>query len=166
MHTIGTLRQPSSRQAPRMYASLATPCAKTHLREIKNRNSDMIKMERTGLGCAWRPLGIALAIFLACTSVFYVSEVSAEPTGVAMKILYIRPYADGAGGRVYIRVDQSTLCNTDSFMLDLSLSGSKEVYAAALSAFLNGRSVEIEVSNASGCQGWGTAIQSIYILDK
>jgi len=39
------------------------------------------------------------------------------------------------------------------------------MYAAALTAFVAGKQVMLEVSDQNGCQGFGTKLQSIYILE-
>jgi hypothetical protein len=38
------------------------------------------------------------------------------------------------------------------------------MYAAALTALTTGKRVILEVSNATGCTGWGTKLQSLYVL--
>jgi hypothetical protein len=62
---------------------------------------------------------------------------------------------------VYVYIDQVSLCNTNLYKIDLSVSGSKEMYAAALSALLADKPVKVEVA---ACTGWGTTMQSIYIV--
>lgn len=39
----------------------------------------------------------------------------------------------------------------------------KEMCAAALAALISGKQVQLEVSNATGCTGFGSRLQSIYI---
>jgi len=48
-------------------------------------------------------------------------------------------------------------------VIDLSWIGSKEAYAAALTALVADKFVRIEAVN-TGCAGWGTKIQSIILL--
>ncbi|HET7332009.1 hypothetical protein [Dyella sp.] len=50
-------------------------------------------------------------------------------------------------------------------MINLGFGGAKEIYAAALSAMVAGKSVQLEVVG-TGCGGWGTTLQSIYILNQ
>lgn len=87
----------------------------------------------------------------------------AEPTSAPVKILEIRPYVNKtAPGAVYIQVDQTSICNTNFFAIDLSFTDSKALLAVALSALLADKPVRIEVVS-TGCAGWGTTIQSIYL---
>jgi hypothetical protein len=91
---------------------------------------------------------------------------NAEPTGEPVSILYIRPYQGGAlgaefKGAVYIRVDSASLCNTDTFRIELKYEGAKEIYAAALAAQLAGKKVRIEIKPVA-CT-WGHEIQSLYV---
>ncbi len=87
----------------------------------------------------------------------------AEPTGVPVNILSLRPYTS-SNPVAYIEVSASTLCNTNGFKINLSEPGGKEMYATALTAAASGKQVKLEVSNATGCQGWGTVLQSIYLV--
>lgn len=92
----------------------------------------------------------------------------AEPTSGAVHIISLRPYANAngtTGGQVYVRVDSAAFCSTDTFMINLGFGGAKEIYAAALSAMVAGKSVQLEVVG-TGCGGWGTTLQSIYILNQ
>lgn len=98
----------------------------------------------------------------ACVGLVYAGSVSAEPTTKPVHILYVRPYNNAGQGAVFVQVDAVSLCNTDTYMIDLGLGGAKEAYAAALTALLTNRPVAIEVAN-SGCTGWGTAVQSLYL---
>jgi hypothetical protein len=84
----------------------------------------------------------------------------AEPTGAPVKITSMRTYV--GTGIVFIATDSNALCGTGTFTLDTKIAGGKEAYAAALAAYLSGKTITIEISNATGCTGWGTQIQSIY----
>ncbi|WP_426344816.1 hypothetical protein ACN9MU_15245 [Pseudoduganella sp. R-32] len=98
---------------------------------------------------------VAVALSLASAGAF------AEPTGAAVKIRSLRPYIYDAGPVVYIYVSQlSAPCETDTYKLELSSPGGKEVYAAALGALLAGKYVRIE---ADGCTGWGSRVRSLFV---
>jgi hypothetical protein len=84
----------------------------------------------------------------------------AEPSGGKVDIISLRPYA---GSVIYIKVSSATLCNTEMFTMDTSQVNGKEMYAAALAAVTTGKKVSLEVANATGCAGWGTKLQSIYL---
>lgn len=93
----------------------------------------------------------------------------AEPTSPPVKIISLRPYMDAgnaSAGVVYVTVDSSTFCGTSVFRINLSWGGGKAAYAAALSAEVSGKSVQLEVPTSVGCTGWGQDLQSVYILNQ
>jgi hypothetical protein len=91
-------------------------------------------------------------------------EASAGPRTPAVRIVQVRPYiSQGANpGKVFIEVDQSSVCNTSIYSIDMSRGGSKEAYATALAALIVDKPIIIELVN-SGCTGAGTKIQSILL---
>lgn len=97
-------------------------------------------------------------LLLGITSLFQAAH--AEPSGGKVDIISLRPYA---GSVVYVLVSSSALCDTDTFAIDTSGVNGKEMYAAALTAVAAGKKISLEVSNATGCKGWGTRLQSIYL---
>ncbi len=103
-------------------------------------------------------------LLIALAIVFVSTPALAEPTGVPVKILSLRPYNTPTGANVYVEVSQSGApCDTQGYTIDLSWVGSKEVYAAAMTALVADKSVRVEAVN-SGCTGWGTKVQSITII--
>jgi hypothetical protein len=91
--------------------------------------------------------------------------VHAEPTTEPLHILYVRSYnQDSAQGAAFFQLDAVTLCNTDTYRIDFAQNGSKAALATALLAFSSNSPVRVEIMNSTGCTGWGTAIQSIYIV--
>lgn len=86
---------------------------------------------------------------------------NAEPISSPTTLMFLRPYA--GDNMVYVRVTESDVCETLVFGIDVSKPTGKEMYAAALSALLAGAPVQVEISDATGCTGWGTLLQSIYI---
>lgn len=98
-----------------------------------------------------------------CGLMLLIGAVSAEPSSPApVKILQVRPYANSYA--VYIDVSSGQLCSTSAFVIMTNELGGKEMYAAALTALATGKRVILEVSNATGCSGWGTKLQSLYVL--
>ena len=93
----------------------------------------------------------------------------AEPTTAATTIQQIRTYmqtaSSGVSSSILLTVTNSNICNTNNFLIDMSMSGGKEAYATALVAFTTGKSVMLEVSNATGCTGDWTKLQSIYVVN-
>jgi hypothetical protein len=111
---------------------------------------------RKGFTGACRALGLSILIMLS-------ASVQAEPTSpVAVKVLQVRPYMES--NLVYIEVSSAGLCNATIFVIQTNLLGGKEAYAAALTALATGKKVLLEVSNTTGCTGFGTKLQSIYLL--
>lgn len=106
----------------------------------------------------------ALTLLALVSSAFMTQVALAEPTTGAVKVVEVRPYnVQGAPGAIYVRIDQISLCNTDTYKIDLTWSGSKEVLAAALAALIADKPVKVEVVG-SACIGFATPIQSLYIL--
>jgi hypothetical protein len=93
------------------------------------------------------------------------SVVIAEPTTSAVTITRLRPYNTSGWGVVYLSVSQTSLCNSNSYVIDLSWAGAKEIYAAALAAMMAGKQVQVEIDNA-GCAtpGWTTKVQSLVVI--
>lgn len=86
--------------------------------------------------------------------------VQAEPTGGRVTVVNLRPYS---GGSIYLQVSSTELCGTEVFSFTGSEVNGKEMYAAALTALASGKQIQLEVSTATGCTGWGTRLQSIFI---
>lgn len=89
------------------------------------------------------------------------SVVHAEPTGLRVNVVELRPYASSTVA--YLQVSSSELCGTSVFAIPLDEVGGKEMYATALAALVAGKKIALEVSNSRGCTGWGTRLQSIFI---
>jgi len=90
----------------------------------------------------------------------------AEPTTGTVKVIEVRPYnVPGAPGSVYVRIDQASVCSTDTYRIDLTYNGSKEIVATVLAAFVADKPVKVEVVGAL-CNGFGTPIQSLYIVKQ
>lgn len=87
----------------------------------------------------------------------------AEPTSVPVSITSLRPYT-GTNPVAVVEVSSYPLCSTNAFKINLGEPGGKEMYATALAAAMSGKQVKLEVSNTTGCQGWGTTLQSIYLI--
>jgi hypothetical protein len=64
---------------------------------------------------------------------------------------------------IYIGVSSSDFCGTTVFSFSSSEPNGKEMYAAVLTALASGKQVQLEASTATGCTGWGTRLQSIYL---
>lgn len=85
----------------------------------------------------------------------------AEPTSAPLMIKTIRPYAGGQN--VYVHVGDTSFCAASTFVIDVSAPNGKEMYAAALTAFATKSPVRLEAANDTGCAGWGTKLQSLFL---
>jgi hypothetical protein len=101
---------------------------------------------------------IAVAFFSAALVCVPMVGLSGEMSG-KVSVISLRPY----GAQAYVQVSPGGLCGTDVFTIKLEEAGGKEMYALALSAVASGKKVELEVSNTTGCAGWGTRLQSMFI---
>ncbi|KAF1721725.1 hypothetical protein [Pseudoxanthomonas wuyuanensis] len=100
----------------------------------------------------------AMVIFLMILCIPGV--VQATPTGERVSVVSVRPYS---GGLIYVQVSSSDFCGTNVFAFSASEVNGKEMYAAALTALVSGKQVRLEVSTATGCTGYGSRLQSIYL---
>jgi hypothetical protein len=72
----------------------------------------------------------------------------------------VRPYINGD---IYFSVNSSTFCNTNTFAIAFDAPARKEMHSVVLSALLNSKKIRVEALTATGCNGWGTKVQSIYL---
>lgn len=88
----------------------------------------------------------------------------AEPTTEPSYVSYVRPYLGDSTAFVVLK--EKRLCDTAVYTIELSDPSGKEAYAAALAALLANKRVKLEIHNQEGCKspGWGTRLQSVYIL--
>ena len=102
-------------------------------------------------------LHIMFAAVYLFTSVAY-----SEPSSGQTSIYSLRPYIDGTS--VFLQTVDNAICNTNVFVIDLNKPSGKEAYALAMAAFMANKKIQVEVSNATGCTGWGTQLTSITIF--
>jgi len=100
-------------------------------------------------------LTMALLVLMVPVSAF------SEPTSSKTTIINIRPYI--GNDHVYLQTTNNIICETSVFKIDLSKPNGKAAYAAALTAMSTNQKVQLEISNQTGCKGWGTELQSITI---
>jgi len=87
--------------------------------------------------------------------------VMAAPVSAATSTInYLRAYNNGS---IYIVLDSIIACNTTVFVIDASHAGSDEMYSAALSALMGNKKISVEPLVSTGCTGWGTKVQSLYL---
>jgi len=99
---------------------------------------------------------------LACST-----AVHAEPTMAPHTVMYIRPYLNSGSanlGMVYFQIEAADLCATNTYAIDLTWGGSKQLVAVLMLAQAQNKKVQIEIDNA-GCAtpAWNTKVQSIYL---
>ena len=102
------------------------------------------------------------ASVLSCVTL--TAPAHAEPTSDPVQINWVRPYSS-ASPVAFIGAASPIICGTDGFKIDLSAPGGKEIYAAVLTAMTAGKRVRLEISNAKGCVGWGTELQSVIVVN-
>ncbi len=88
---------------------------------------------------------------------------NAGDVSVPSKILSIRPYIRNT--YAYVQFYENVACDTSVFTIDVSLPNGKAAYAALLGAQLVGKKVAVEISDDTGCVGWGTSLQSVFVVD-
>jgi len=111
------------------------------------------------------PLHRILAGLIA--SLAFSTAVRAEPTMAPHSIVYIRPYLNSGNansGMVYVQIDTTDLCATNTYAIDLTWGGSKQLVATLMLALVENKKVQIEIDNA-GCAtpSWNTRVQSVYL---
>jgi len=116
-------------------------------------------MERAG-AAALLGDGMRIVLFALLVALCVPRAAQAGPVGPRVSILSIRPYS---GGSIYIGVSSHELCGTEVFSFTSVEINGKEMYAAAMTALVSGKQVQLEVSAATGCTGWGTKLQSIFL---
>jgi transcription elongation factor len=95
------------------------------------------------------------------------TAVHAEPTTAPHSIVYIRPYLNSGSansGMVYFQIEAADLCATNTYGIDLTWGGSKQLVAVLMLAQAQNKRVQIEIDNAGcGTPAWNTKVQSIYL---
>jgi hypothetical protein len=85
---------------------------------------------------------------------------NAEPTSNPVRITALRPYSSTAVF-VYTNNPPGSFCSTSTYSIDLTTSGGKAMYAAALTALATNRPVNLELRS---CSDDGiNPLQSLYI---
>ena len=88
------------------------------------------------------------------------TPILAVPESSDVSVVEVRPYLSG---EIFVRVNSSTFCGTTVFMIPGTAVAKKEMYAAVLSALLTSKKIRLEALTSTGCNGWGTQLQSIYL---
>ncbi|MCU7843181.1 MAG: hypothetical protein KZQ93_05010 [Candidatus Thiodiazotropha sp. (ex Monitilora ramsayi)] len=105
-------------------------------------------------------MGFALK-FICFALIFPPAIAFATPkSDVAVYVTQVRPYLDGS---VFVHVDSTAFCDTAVFKISHDVVGRKEMYSAVLSALMASKKVILEAFTTTGCNGWGTELQSIYL---
>ena len=107
---------------------------------------------------------LLLVVMLVAISLLAVQTAFAEPTGDLVYLKVVRPYMQT--NNIYVVVDSSALCGTDTFIIDRTAPGGEETYIAAITAISNQMRVQLEVSNVTVCTGIFPSLQSIYVTSN
>jgi hypothetical protein len=102
---------------------------------------------------------ILLTIGLSAT----VTPTLAAPESVSVSVTEVRPYITGD---IFVAVNSTQLCDTNVFRISATAAGQKAMYAAVLLAFSTAKKIRLEAANATGCAGWGTQLQSVYLVSN
>jgi len=94
---------------------------------------------------------------------FSVGFVSAEPRTVVTTISKMRPYSSGAYFVTLASNQLTTGTCTTVYQVKADAAGAKSVIASLLTAYALGESIQIEIPTATGCEGFGTPIQSVFM---
>ena len=105
----------------------------------------------------FRSTAMLILASFGCAMVASAEPVSPNQTTVTL----VRPYA--GSNLVYVHVNSTELCGVSVFSIAMDQANGKEMYAAALTAVAANKKVLLEVSNATGCTGFATRLQSIYL---
>lgn len=103
-----------------------------------------------------------LTLLASILSALLASAALGEPTATTSALIgSVRPYVSGG---VYLEMQSAVLCGTTVFYIDPTFPGYKEMYSAAMTAMISGKKVILEAYTQTGCTGWGTKLQSFYVL--
>lgn len=88
----------------------------------------------------------------------------AAPNTEPAKIKLLRPYANGT---MFVQMNTTTLTDggtcSSVYRVQNDQPGAKAVIATLLTAYALESDVEIELPTSTGCTGFGTPIQSVYL---
>lgn len=107
---------------------------------------------------------------LIALSIFVSAIASAEPRTVPTKITSMRPYTDGsyfitvADRNLANSSGNITICTNSTFKVQSDAAGAKSVIASLLTAYALDSDVQIEFPTAETECGFGTLIQSVFLL--
>ncbi|RBP51488.1 hypothetical protein [Arenicella xantha] len=89
---------------------------------------------------------------------------SAEPRSVAVDITKMRPYASG---NYFVTVSSDEMNDSSNctlvYKVQSDAAGAKSVIASLLTAYALEKPIEIEIPTSTGCEGFGTPIQSVFL---
>lgn len=110
---------------------------------------------------------LSTSVLGLCAVIASIPAWSGEESG-PLQITMLRAYngvtPTGGPGAVFVVVNQQSLCGTTVYRIEGDRS--ETLYAAALTALATGKPIRVEISNETGCTGWGTKLQSLYILSQ
>lgn len=113
-----------------------------------------------------KKLATAAAGLAFALSAMVSTPVLAEPTSPRVLITSIRPYKSGTAPIVFLYVTSPAICDTTVFKIELADPVGPAMLSVALTAMTAKKYVTLEVSNATGCTGTYTLLQSISIIDN
>jgi hypothetical protein len=101
---------------------------------------------------------LALALF---ASLSVAGAARADPSSSPIQINQVRIFDNGAAPFALVETATPAVCGVATFTIDLAKPSGAGMLSAAITAFTTRGYVVLEVSNATGCAGYGTYLRSI-----
>jgi hypothetical protein len=102
----------------------------------------------------------ALAVVLLA-SMSMTAAAHADPSSPPVQVNQVRIFDNGAAPFALVETAAPTVCGVATFTIDLAKPSGAGMLSAAITAFTTRGNVVLEVSNATGCAGYGTYLRSI-----
>lgn len=99
-------------------------------------------------------------MYLAIALIIIAPPANAVPVSSPLFISYVRTYSTGD---IFIGVTTNDFCSTSVFVISANLPAKKEMLASVLIAQSMNRSILFEANSSTGCNGWGTQLQSLWL---
>lgn len=91
---------------------------------------------------------------------------SAEPSSPPVLVNQVRVFDNGATPFALVETAAPTICGVATFTIDLTSQAGPAMLSIAITAFTTHDHVVLEVSNSTGCAGYGTRLQSITLTTR
>ncbi|MGR4866943.1 hypothetical protein [Caulobacter sp. LARHSG274] len=113
-----------------------------------------------------QPISFKTIAFVLFASLSMVSTARAEPSSPPVLVNQVRVFENGATPFALVETAAPTVCGVATFTIDLTSAAGPAMLSIAISAFTAREHVVLEVSNSTGCAGYGTRLQSITLTTR